>query len=149
MILYDVKCSDGHRFEAALKSMFDDTPPCRECGAPTGRIPAAIKLSGTADPGPSREQMPNTWHGIRRGDPETVRGWHGLMSKREKLEEKYPELAGDRRPVLAHEGIFENAPLRAGDPLADKVAAATFKTAQPGQTEAPHTKQRHGKETDK
>jgi hypothetical protein len=70
--------------------------------------------------------MPNTWNAIGRGDPETVRGWHGLMSKREKLEAKYPELAVDRRPVLAHEGAFANAPLTAGDPLATTVARATF-----------------------
>jgi hypothetical protein len=149
MIFYDVKCSGGHRFEAVLKSMFDDTPPCPECGAATGRVPAAIGLSGSADPGPSREQMPNTWHGIRRGDPETVRGWHGLISKREKLEEKYPELAGDRRPVLAHEGVFANAPLRAGDPLADKVAEATFKPAVAPRAERDQTKPQLRKEVDK
>lgn len=70
--------------------------------------------------------MPSTWNGIGRGDPETVRGWHGLMSKREKLEEKYPELAADRRPVLAHEGTFTKTPLTAGDPKARSVARATF-----------------------
>ncbi|BCW86256.1 hypothetical protein NicSoilE8_39290 [Arthrobacter sp. NicSoilE8] len=149
MILYDVKCAEGHRFEAALKSMFDDTPPCHECGAPTGKIPAAIRLSGTANAGPSRDQMPNTWHGIRRGDPEMVRGWHRLMSKRGKLEEKYPELAGDRRPVLAHEGIFENAPLRAGDPLAGKVAEATYNPSQSARPEATRPIPSKGKEADK
>lgn len=78
-----------------------------------------------------------------------VRGWHGLMSKREKLEEKYPELAGDRRPVLAHEGAFANAPLRAGDPLAGQIAEATFKPAAPRQTQADQTTQQLRKETDK
>lgn len=150
MIIYDLRCADGHRFEAALASMFDDTPPCRECGAPTGKVPAAVGLSGSASAGPSREQMPNTWHGIRRGDPETVRGWHKAMTKREKLEEKYPELAGDRRPVLAHEGAFANAPLRVGDPLAARVAEATFR---PTDTEtrptAGQTQQQHPKEVKK
>jgi putative FmdB family regulatory protein len=37
---------------------------------------------------------------------------------REKLEEKYPELRGDQRPVLAHEGKYHDKPLRAGDPPA-------------------------------
>jgi hypothetical protein len=37
---------------------------------------------------------------------------------RRKLEEKYPELRGDQRPVLAHEGRYHARPLRAGDPPA-------------------------------
>jgi hypothetical protein len=37
--------------------------------------------------------------------------------RRRALEDRHPELAGDRRPVLAHEGRFESAPLRAGDPI--------------------------------
>jgi hypothetical protein len=36
-------------------------------------------------------------------------------SARQKLEEKYPELRGDQRPVLAHEGKYHAKPLRAGD----------------------------------
>lgn len=143
MIIYDVKCASAHRFEVILDSMFDATPAC-PCGSPTARIPAAIRLSGRADPGPHRDEMPNTWQGIGRGDPETVRGWHGLMSRREKLEEKYPELAGDRRPVLAHEGAFANAPLRAGDPLAAAMAHATFgRPAASGSTASPSTKAIH------
>lgn len=147
MIIYDLKCTDGHRFEAVLASMFDELPTCRDCGAPTRKIPAAVGLSGSASAGPSREQMPNTWHGINRGDRETVRGWHQAMTKREKLEEKYPELAGDRRPVLAHEGAFANAPLRAGDPHAATVAQATFRPA--GTATAPKTQQQHLKEDKK
>ncbi|MGV8972834.1 MAG: zinc ribbon domain-containing protein [Rhodoglobus sp.] len=126
MILYDVKCPSDHRFEITLTSMYDDTPACPACGSPTTRLPAGSGLSGRAAAGPTREQMPNTWQGIGRGDRETVRGWHGLMSTREKLEQKYPELAGDRRPVLAHEGAFAAAPLRAGDPLAASIARVTF-----------------------
>jgi len=126
MIIYDVKCVSDHRSEIILSSMFDEMPVCSKCGGPTSRIPAASRLSGTADAGPRRDQMPNTWHGIGRGDRETIRGWHGLMSKREKLEEKYPELGGDRRPVLAHEGAFANAPLTAADPIAASMARATF-----------------------
>ena len=29
--------------------------------------------------------------------------------------ERHPELAGDRRPILAHEGPFASQPLRAGE----------------------------------
>lgn len=35
---------------------------------------------------------------------------------RQKLQDKYEELRGDQRPVLAHEGRYHTAPLRAGDP---------------------------------
>jgi hypothetical protein len=37
--------------------------------------------------------------------------------KRQKLEERHPEIAGDQRPILAHEGRYERAPLRLGDPV--------------------------------
>ena len=47
------------------------------------------------------------------------------MESREKLEEKYPELGGDRRPILAHEGIFNGRPLRAGDDIGTAVKDAT------------------------
>lgn len=116
MILYDLACDEGHRYEAALESMHSENPAC-PCGAPTRRLLSRLNVGGAASPGPSRDQMPTTWRGVRGGDPATVRGWHRLMTSRERLEEKYPELAGDRRPILAHEGAFAAAPLRAGDPL--------------------------------
>ena len=51
-----------------------------------------------------------------------------LAAKREKLEERHPELAGDRRPILAHEGIFARKPLRAGDDIAAAVRDASSPT---------------------
>lgn len=82
-----------------------------------------------AKAGPSREQMPNTWRAVRQGDRETVARWHELARKREALEERNPELAGDRRPVLAHEGIFADNPLRAGDDIQASVASALATSA--------------------
>lgn len=127
MILYDLACEAGHRFEAALPSMHAQNPAC-SCGAATRRLLSRLNLGGRASAGPSRDQMPTTWRGVGGGDPDTVRGWHKLMTTRERLEEKYPELAGDRRPILAHEGHFASAPLRAGDDAATAVAEATFGT---------------------
>ncbi|HZK05954.1 MAG TPA: hypothetical protein VFC82_08920 [Actinomycetaceae bacterium] len=125
MILYDLACRGGHRFEAALSSMDAPNPDC-ECGEPTRRLISRLNIGGRAAVGPSREDMPTTWRGLDDGDAATVRHWHSAMSKREELEEKHPELAGDRRPVLAHEGVFANAPLRAGDDLVGDVVRATF-----------------------
>lgn len=115
MIIYGYKCTEAHRFDAAVPTMDADNPDCPACGSETRRLPGAAGLSGTADPGPSREQMPHSWEAVRKGDPETVAHWRRHAQKREKLEEKYPELGGDRRPVLAHEGAFAGRPLRAGD----------------------------------
>ncbi|MFC0672432.1 zinc ribbon domain-containing protein [Brachybacterium hainanense] len=129
MILYDLRCTAGHRFEAGLPSMFADNPDC-PCGAGTSRVPAAVRQLGAASAGRSREEMPTTWRGISGGHPDVVRGWHREMTRREKLEEKHPELAGDRRPVLAHEGVFEGRPLRSGDALVPAVAKATFGTSE-------------------
>lgn len=130
MILYDFACAEGHRFEAALRSMNAENPACT-CGAATRRTPSRLNIGGRASAGPSRDDMPNSWRGIRGGDPETVRHWHRTMVNRERLEEKYPELAGDRRPVLAHEGAFAGAPLKAGDELSAAVSAATFSSPTP------------------
>ena len=129
MIHYDLRCARGHRFEAGLASMFSDNPACPDCGEASSRVPSMGGIGGLASAGPSREQMPNTWLGIDRGHPDAVRHWHKQMTARSKLEDKYPELAGDRRPVLAHEGVFADQPLRAGDPQAEKVARATFGSA--------------------
>jgi hypothetical protein len=124
MILIDFECPAKHRFEAGIESMFSDNPPCPECSGPTWRRPAAIRLGKSADAGPSREQMPHSWNGIDRGRADSVRYWREKMEKREKLEEKYPELGGDRRPVLAHEGIFAGRPLRVGDDIGAAVGEA-------------------------
>ena len=63
----------------------------------------------------SSEQMPQTWRGTYEGNPEYVGQLRRQWSARQKLEEKYPELRGDQRPVLAHEGKYHAKPLRAGD----------------------------------
>lgn len=131
MILRDLECASGHRFEAALPSMTSDDPPCPECGAATRRLISRLNIGGQASAGPSRDDMPMTWNATRGGDEATLSGWRKAMKRREKLEEKYPELAGDRRPVLAHEGKFADAPLRAGDALVPTIAAQAFGKAAP------------------
>ncbi|WP_208012924.1 zinc ribbon domain-containing protein [Nesterenkonia salmonea] len=131
MILYDFGCEQGHVFEASLESMFDNDPACLRCGGATRRRPSRVNIGGAADAGPSREQMPQSWRATHGGDPDTVRHWHRLAEKREKLEERHPELAGDRRPVLAHEGIFQGAPLRAGDDIGAAVHDRLASGARP------------------
>lgn len=140
MIVYDLRCESGHRFRAGLESMFDDNPDCPECGGVTQRIPANPRLGGRADPGPSRDQMPKSWKAISGGHPEAVAAWREKIVHRDRLEEKYPELAGDRRPVLAHEGIFRDAPLRAGDDVRTAVRTAVEKKQQ--RTDQANTKDR-------
>ncbi|OYO06329.1 FmdB family zinc ribbon protein [Enemella evansiae] len=115
MILYDFRCSTGHEFEAAVASMSADNPACPACDANTRRLFSRINLGNSASAGHSREEMPRSWQATGGGDRDTIRHWHKHASQREKLEQKYPELAGDRRPVLAHEGRFHDKPLRAGD----------------------------------
>lgn len=129
MIIYDYRCANGHRFEGAVPAMTSPNPACA-CGAETNRLISRANIGGRASAGHSREEMPTTWRGIGNGDAGAVRLWHERMTKREKLEEKYPELAGDRRPILAHEGAFAAAPLRAGDDLAPAVAQSTWKKEQ-------------------
>lgn len=117
MPIYTYVCDCGFRFEALVASHASPAPVCTECGSAPRRRPPAVRLGGRADAGPSRNEAPHSWRATGNGDRDTIRHWHQQMSRREKLEERYPELAGDRRPVLAHEGRFAKAPLRAGDPM--------------------------------
>lgn len=127
MILHDYRCEAGHRFEAALASMHSPDPACA-CGQPARRLITRLNQGGAASAGRSREEMPTTWRGTGNGNRDIVRGWHREMTRREKLEEKYPELAGDRRPVLAHEGAYAGRPVRVGDAEALTLAQRTFGT---------------------
>jgi len=135
MILYNLRCSSGHRFEGAVASIHSNPPECPYCGDATMRVPAVGRLVGTADPGPSRAEMPRSWRGVNSGDRSTIAGWRELAMKREKLEHLYPELAGDRRPVQAHEGQFADRPLRVGDPLPNRNSP----TEPPAGSGHPHT----------
>jgi hypothetical protein len=79
------------------------------------KIPAGLHLSGQVSAGLSRDDMPQTWRGLYHGDREYVTRMQRQWDRRQQLETKYPELAGDTRPILAHEGRYHNAPLRAGE----------------------------------
>ena len=120
MPIYVYGCAAGScglRFERLAG--FDDAPPgCPSCGGETRKVPTAAGLGGQADPGLSRDRMPQTWRGVHEGNREYVTGMQRQWEQRQKLEERYPELAGDQRPILAHEGRYSAAPLRLGDPAA-------------------------------
>lgn len=125
MIIYDFKCREGHRFEAVVESMTSENPDCGACGGRSQRVPSRVRIGNAASAGSSRDEMPRSWTGIAGGHPDAVSHWRNKMDEREKLEEKYPELGGDRRPILAHEGIFNGRPLRAGDDIGAAVKDAT------------------------
>lgn len=123
MPLYDYACACGNRFEAlvpfvALAEAADSpAPPCPACGgAPRRMLPSRVALLGRATPPPARGRAPTSWEQTNGGDRETILHWQHTLEQRQKLEDKYPELAGDSRPVLAHEGPFAAEPLRADDP---------------------------------
>jgi putative FmdB family regulatory protein len=115
MPLYDYRCPGGHYFERMVPMTSGDEQDCPACGVAAVKVPSRVSLGGQADAGPGKEQMPQTWRGTYEGNPEYVgqlrRQWEG----RQKLEDKYPELKGDQRPILAHEGKYHDHPLRAGD----------------------------------
>ena len=116
MAIYELACGGGHRFEV-IQSFTAPLPACA-CGEPTRKIPARVGLTGASASQPPRaEHMPQTWRGTYNGDRDYVAHLRRTAEERTRLEQKHPELAGDRRPIVAHEGRFEHAPLRAGDPL--------------------------------
>ncbi|GAA1917164.1 hypothetical protein GCM10009716_27830 [Streptomyces sodiiphilus] len=114
MAIYELACATGHRFEV-IQSFSAALPHCPHCGGTTRKVPSTFGIGGVAAVPPPPERMPQTWKGTYRGDREYVTALQRTAEARRKLEDKHPELAGDRRPILAHEGRFEGAPLRAGD----------------------------------
>lgn len=115
MPLYDYRCADGHRFERLVPLAGEAVQDCPACGGASAKVPSAGALLGRASAGLSRDEMPQTWKGTYNGNREYLSQLRGQWSQRQRLEAKYPEIAGDQRPILAHEGRYHGAPLRAGD----------------------------------
>jgi len=116
MPIYVLRCGGGHTFEV-MQSFAAPLPTCPDCGSAARKIPAPFSIGGRAARSlpPPPEAMPQTWRGTYNGNREYVTELRGIAERRRDVEDRHPELAGDRRPVLAHEGRFAAAPLRAGD----------------------------------
>ncbi|MGO9082663.1 MAG: FmdB family zinc ribbon protein [Streptosporangiaceae bacterium] len=115
MPIYQLRCGQGHGFEV-IQSFTAPLPDCPDCAAPAAKIPSMFGIGGGAKLPPPAERMPQTWRGTYNGDREYLSVLRRTAERRSELEDRHPELAGDRRPVLAHEGRYASAPLRAGDP---------------------------------
>lgn len=141
MPLYEYACGRGHRFERLVPFADADSPSlaCPFCGAAEcRRLPSSAALLGRAAPPPGRDAAPCSWEETHGGDRDTILHWQRTLEQRRKLEEKYPELSGDTRPVLAHEGPYAAAPLRA-----DSSAGSLYRAAQPAH---PHPHPHHSPE---
>ena len=123
MPIYELRCGRGHTFEV-IQSFATPLPPCRDCGTGTTKVPSRFGIAGRAALPPPAEAMPQTWRGTHDGNRDYITSLRRTAEQRRDLEDRHPELAGDRRPILAHEGRFEAAPLRAGDALPGEPAAA-------------------------
>lgn len=115
MPIYELRCGHGHTFEV-IQSFTAPLPPCPGCGTATTKVPSRFGIAGRAALPAPAEAMPQTWRGTYDGNREYITSLRRAAEQRRDLEDRHPELAGDRRPILAHEGRFEAAPLRAGDP---------------------------------
>lgn len=129
MIFHHYRCpSCDTQFEHALPHMNAAAPSCPSCDAEVKKMFRKVNIGGRADTGPSRDEMPKSWRALGGGNKDVIAGWREQAIARDRLESRHPELAGDRRPVLAHEGIFANSPLRAGDPLPESKAIPSTTT---------------------
>ncbi|MGA8209034.1 MAG: zinc ribbon domain-containing protein [Nocardioidaceae bacterium] len=136
MPLYDYRCTVGHRSELLVPISDSGSQSCPACGEPAVKVPSPVSIGGRASPGLAMSQMPQTWRGTHDAHPEYVAGLRRQWEGRQRLEEKYPELQGDRRPILAHEGRYHDAPLRAGDPEMQPSPAPTPRS-RPRPTDGP------------
>jgi putative FmdB family regulatory protein len=118
MPTYDYRCDCGLRFEHLVPSALSPAPDCPRCSGATRRVPSTFGIGGRASAGRSQTEMPQTWRGTYDGNREYVGRLQRQWAERQRLEERHPELQGDRRPIIAHEGAYEHAPLRSGDTAA-------------------------------
>lgn len=115
MPLYEYACGCGHRFEQLVRTHSSPDPACPACGGvPRRLLPSSVAVLGRATLPPGRDAAPRSWEQTNGGDRETILHWQHALEQRQKIEDKHPELAGDNRPVLAHEGRYAAEPLRAG-----------------------------------
>ncbi len=117
MPIYQLRCpqGEGHRDFELIQSLHAPLPPCPECGGPVRKVPARFGIGGAAAarlPPPPVAKAQN-WRGTYEGNREYVTELRRTAERRQVLADRHPELAGDRRPVLAHEGRYAAAPLRA------------------------------------
>ena len=117
MPLYSYRCACGTSFEA-LTPADGPLPHCPQCGGTPRKVLSGFAIAGRASAGRSQAEMPQTWKGTYGADRDYVTGLRRQWDERRRLEDRHPELAGDRRPVLAHEGPYQASPLRAGDDTA-------------------------------
>jgi putative FmdB family regulatory protein len=121
--IYEYCCDCGATAEV-LVALGAPAPPCPACGAETRKAVSRFALSGRADAGLSQSRMPQTWKGTYGGNPEYTTILQRQWEQRRRLEDRNPELAGDRRPIVAHEGRYSAIPLRAGEPGDSSMAGA-------------------------
>jgi putative FmdB family regulatory protein len=112
--LYGYRCGCGTSFEA-LMPVEASMPDCPHCGATPRKVLSGFAIGGRASAGRSQAEMPQTWKATHGADRDYVTGLRRQWDERQRLEERHPDLAGDRRPVLAHEGPYQTSPLRPGD----------------------------------
>jgi len=114
MPIYEYSCDCGTTIEVLVA--FGAPPPtCTACGAETRKAVSSFSVNGRADAGLSKSRMPQTWMGTYGGNSEYTTLLQRQWERRCRLEDRYPEIADDRRPVVAHEGVYSTIPLRAGE----------------------------------
>lgn len=64
--------------------------------------------------------MPQTWRGTYGADREYVKVLRHEADRRVRLEERHPELRGESRRIVAHEGPYAQTPLYEGEPLTNR-----------------------------
>lgn len=115
MPIYDCACE--MRFEQLQPSYSTAPPDCPECGRATRHRISGCTLSGVASAGRSSAEIPQAWRSTYSADREYITQLRKQWDRRRRLEERYPELQGDIRPGLSHEGPYGRVPLRVGDPV--------------------------------
>ena len=143
MPVYEYHCDCGGSVEV-VTAFGRPAPACPACGGATQKVVSAFAVGGRADPGLSQSQMPQTWKGTYGGNREYITSLQRQWERRQRLECRYPELAGDRRPVVAHEGPYSTFPLRAGDAGGRRTSGAADASAAGSVGEGHHHAHRHG-----
>lgn len=113
MIIFDLSCGNGHRFEGWFRSAEDFDDQCRrglvscaECGsAAVGRLPSAPHLAGAKAPAPARQTEGAAPTGAPPHPLAAIKRFVELMVSRS--EDVGPRFAEEARRIH-----YEEAPVR-------------------------------------
>jgi putative FmdB family regulatory protein len=131
MPIYEYRCACGATFDELHRGFDEPAPACPSCSGVAERVQSRFSIVGVAKTPRSADDAPCSWRETGNGNRAYIQQWRRELDRRAVLEDRHPELAPTRTPVLSHEscaGIVPAKPLPSPSAaMAQTSAVATAK----------------------